>query len=325
MSSDVSDLVDALVVGKRQLADQVIEFSFRHTDGSPFPEFSPGAHIDVLTPCGERRSYSLTTGPGGFQGTYVVAVAQAPGGRGGSKSMHEATTVGTTLPISAPVDTFPLRPAGDYLLIAGGIGITAVRSMYYEIRRTNTPVRLLYLMRTRSGAAYLAELLRESRLGAEVMVHATDEHAAARFDLWSVLAQPTSARIYCCASSPVLESVRLLTAHWRASRVHFEDFGGVSALGEFAKPFTAIWAPTGVAVEVPAHQSLLDALTDNGFAIPSSCRTGTCGTCRVRLIDGQVDHRDVILDDHQRLDQLTSCVSRATGTITIGPYDDGAV
>lgn len=236
--------------------------------------------------------------------------------------MHECVVEGMTLPIAAPVNTFPLRPADDYLLVAGGIGITAVRSMFYEIRRTDTPVRLLYLVRSRSSAAYVAELLDESGPGAEVIVHATDENAGTRFDLWSVLARPTDARIYCCASAPVLESVRLLTAHWRESRVHFEDFGGVSELGEFAEPFTAIWAPTGATVEVPARTSLLDALTDSGVAIPSSCRAGTCGTCRLALVEGEVDHRDVIFDERERTKQLAACVSRGVGTIVVGPSVD---
>lgn len=315
--------VDARLVGKRQVAEGVFEFSFRRTDGGAFPAFSPGAHIDVQTPSGETRSYSLTMGADGSQGTYDIAVARESDSRGGSRSMHEATAVGMTVAISPAIDTFHLRPAPGYLMIAGGIGITALRPMYHHVRQAGTPVQLIYLVRDRASAAYLEELSEAARPGAEVVVHVTDENAAARFDLWSVLARPTAARVYCCASPAVLESVRLLTAHWRASRVHFEDFGGVSELGKFAEPFTVVWGPTGEVIEVPAGTPLLDTLSENGLAVPSSCRTGTCGTCRVRLIDGEVDHRDVVLDDQERMSQLTACVSRGKGTITIGPYECG--
>lgn len=321
--SSAQAFLDATLVDKRQLADEVYEFSFRRADGEVLPAFSPGAHIDVLTPSGQTRSYSLTTGADGYRGTYDIAVAREPDGRGGSQSMHLDTSIGMTMAISPAIQSFPLRPAPEYMMIAGGIGITALRSMYHQARRAGIPVKLIYLVRTRAGAAYLEELCQASRPGAEVTVHVTEENAAERFDLWSVLARPTAGRVYCCASPAVLESVRLLTAHWRASRVHFEDFGGVSELGDFAEPFTVVWGPTGEVFQVPAEKSLLDALGENGVGIPSSCRTGTCGTCRVRVINGVVDHRDVVLDEQQQLSQLTACVSRGVGAITIGPCEEG--
>ncbi|STZ58553.1 iron-sulfur oxidoreductase [Mycolicibacterium tokaiense] len=262
-------------------------------------------------------------GPQARGGNFVIAVALAPASRGGSVSMHTSTEVGMFMQISPPVDAFPLRPASQYLLIAGGIGITAMRSMFYAIQaRGDASVTLVYLVRSRSEAPYMQELLAAADGMAHVFVHATDEHAGERFDLWSVLKEPSAGRVYCCASPTVIEAVRSLTAHWRASRVHFEDFAGVDPLGGDASPFTAVWEPTGQVIHVPADSSLHDALTTAGISVPVSCRAGTCGTCRVRIVSGDADHRDVILDDAQRETQLTSCVSRGHSTITIAPYAD---
>jgi phthalate 4,5-dioxygenase reductase subunit len=48
-----------------------------------------------------------------------------------------------------------------------------------------------------------------------------------------------------------------------------------------------------------------------GHEVPSSCESGTCGTCRTKLLAGDVDHRDLVLADHERESQIMICVSRA--------------
>ena len=43
----------------------------------------------------------------------------------------------------------------------------------------------------------------------------------------------------------------------------------------------------------------------------SSCESGTCGTCKTRLISGKADHRDMVLMDEEKDDYVMICVSRA--------------
>jgi phthalate 4,5-dioxygenase reductase component len=62
---------------------------------------------------------------------------------------------------------------------------------------------------------------------------------------------------------------------------------------------------------VPAGVTALEALRATGRTIPSSCESGTCGTCRVGLVEGEVDHRDLVLSDHERVKSMLVCVSRA--------------
>jgi phthalate 4,5-dioxygenase reductase subunit len=52
-------------------------------------------------------------------------------------------------------------------------------------------------------------------------------------------------------------------------------------------------------------------LRDHGLDVPSSCESGTCGTCRTRLISGEADHRDLALADDERATNIMVCVSRA--------------
>nr|WP_268978037.1 2Fe-2S iron-sulfur cluster-binding protein [Pseudomonas putida] len=44
---------------------------------------------------------------------------------------------------------------------------------------------------------------------------------------------------------------------------------------------------------------------------PCCSQSGLCGTCKIRYLEGEVDHQDYILDDSEKSTCLTACVSRA--------------
>ena len=307
------------ISAKEMLTPSICRFELRPADGGTLPPFAPGAHVNVRGPGGDVRSYSLTDGD---EHVYAISVARDPAGRGGSVALVDGTALGDTLTVSAPRNDFALLPAKRHLLIAGGIGITPMRAMFHRLRAEGGAVRLLYLTRTEEETAYLSEL-RGSEPADQVVLH--HSAAAGRLDLWPHLAEPDDgARVYCCGPRPLMEEVRALTMHWRPSRIHFEDFAGVDPTGD-ARPFRATWAPTGRTVEVGAGQTLLDALRAQGAEVPSSCRRGTCGTCRLRLVSGTALHRDLYLSEEERASFVMPCVSRAeSDTITVGPAADQA-
>ncbi|MCS7477891.1 PDR/VanB family oxidoreductase [Umezawaea endophytica] len=302
------------------LAPTVRRFALRDPRGSALPAYEPGAHVVVTTPAGHRRSYSLVDPGGARPSEYVVCVRRDDGGRGGSVSMHDDVAMGTELVVSPPDNRFPLEPAARYLFIAGGIGITPIRAMVRRVRADGRGgARLLYLTRSAEDTPFLREFD-----GPEDTVHHSADRG--RLDLWPHLAVPDDdARVYCCGPAPLLRAVRALTAHWRASRVHLEEFTAGRA-GPSA-PFTAVWAPDGRRVAVPAHLSLLAALRRDGIPVESSCESGTCGTCRLALLGGEVEHRDSALTGADRLGSLAACVSRARSPeIVVGPNEsEGSV
>ncbi|WP_458369757.1 2Fe-2S iron-sulfur cluster-binding protein [Pseudomonas fluorescens] len=66
------------------------------------------------------------------------------------------------------------------------------------------------------------------------------------------------------------------------------------------------------------EQSLAEALQQAGYPVETSCQSGLCGTCKVRYLSGVVDHQDFILDDSEKSEFLTVCVSRAaSGTLLL--------
>ena len=77
-----------------------------------------------------------------------------------------------------------------------------------------------------------------------------------------------------------------MAGHWSPSHLHFESFadGGVARPDD--RPFRVRTAKSGLDVEVPVGQSILAVLREHGCSLPSSCESGTCGTCRTTLLEG---------------------------------------
>ena len=302
----------ARIAAKSMLTPEACRFVLHAPDGGTLPAYTPGAHINIGTPGGDVRSYSLTDDPADGS-HYAITVHRNGAGRGGSASLVDDSAVGDLVRISEPVNAFPLREAAGYLLIAGGIGITPLRSMLRSLlRQGHEEVRLLYLTRSPEATAYLDELTAPDLAG-HVQVHHSD--LAGPLDLWPWLTTPGNTHVYVCGPTPLLEEVLALTMHWRPSSIHYERFSGVSALGALSSAFRVRWQPTGEILDVPADVTFLDALRSAGKEIPASCRSGTCGTCRIRLVSGDVDHRDLVLTAEERVDAVMPCVSRAAGEL----------
>ncbi len=184
--------------------------------------------------------------------------------------------------------------------------------MIHHLRHTGgKPYKLYYLSRTPEVTAFRDEFTSAEYRGKAIVHHDLGD-VDRSFDLWPLLEKPKGAHLYCCGPRGLMEAVRDMTGHWSSAAVHFEDFGaGKAAHAVDDKPFTVHLAKRGESVEIPAEKSMLETLRAHGCIIASSCESGTCGTCRVGLLGGQPDHRDLVLSDHERLREVIVCVSRA--------------
>ena len=108
-----------------------------------------------------------------------------------------------------------------------------------------------------------------------------------------------------------MEAVRDMSGHWSSAAVHFEDFGATVKHKPEDKPFRVTLARSGRTFEIPADVSILDTLRAEGVRVSSSCESGSCGSCRTKLISGDVDHRDLVLSEHEQATDIMICVSRA--------------
>ena len=308
-SSDIAT-TPLRVTRAERIADDIHQFELRDPADADLPEFTAGAHLSVRVPSGLIRKYSLCNDPA-ERDRYVIAVKREPGGRGGSASMIGDVAAGADLQVSAPSNNFELvKSAAGYLLIAGGIGITPIMAMVRHLKTTGGRFRLFYCTREPAATAFRDELTGAAFRG-QVTIHHDHGDLAQALDLWPVLEKPTGRHLYCCGPRGLMQAVRDMSGHWSPSAVHFEAFTETSEAKADDTPFTVRLARTGGTVDVAAGVTILEALRARGLDVPSSCESGTCGTCRTRLISGEADHRDLVLADDERAGNIMVCVSRA--------------
>ena len=293
------------------VAQGIRSFELVQADGSELAPFTAGSHIKVQAPNGALRKYSLCNSPADRL-RYVIAVKRDAAGQGVSVSMVDDAREGDILPTSLPDNAFPLvEHARRYLFIAGGIGITPVLSMIRSFGELPpAPWSLHYLTRSPEATGFLEELS-DPALRKQVKIHHDHGDPANSLDLWPVLEKPNTGHIYCCGPRPLMESVRDMTGHWSPGNVHFESFNEGGGVRPDDRSFMVRLSRSGGAFDVPVGKSILETLREHGHNRPSSCESGTCGTCRTGLLSGQADHRDMVLMPEQMDSQIMICVSRA--------------
>jgi phthalate 4,5-dioxygenase reductase component len=293
------------------IAEGIHLLEFRDGGGALLPPFTAGAHIAIRVPNGLTRKYSLCNDPA-ERDRYQVAVKREANGRGGSSNLIDAVKAGDELMVTAPVNDFKLPPrAQDFLFIAGGIGVTPIMAMIREARAQGKRFRLYYCTRSPQTTAFMEELSAPEFSGC-VTIHHDHGDPARSLNLKPVLAERRNREhLYCCGPRPLMEAVRAMTDHWSSTAVHFEAFSEAETHKADDKPLRVRLARSGDVVEVPVTQTILEALRQHGLEVPSSCETGTCGTCRTKMLAGEADHRDLVLAEHERKDHIMICVSRA--------------
>lgn len=303
------------VASRRMLTPSIVELTLVPAGDEGLPDYGPGAHVTVRTPAGAMRRYSLV-GPGENPDKFVIAVKMEPESRGGSRSMHDEAAVGTELLVELPENDFELKDAPKYLLIAGGIGITPIYAMARHLSKEGKPFNIIYCTRSSEETAYLDELKEE--FGGKLKIHHDNGDPDKVYDFWDHFAEPQNMHVYCCGPKPLMEEIKAISGHWPEGRVNFEDFKPVEIIREDDVEFDVELAKSGMTVTVPADRSILEAVRDSGIPTVSSCESGTCGTCKTRLIAGDVDHRDMVLMDEEKDDYIMICISRArSGNLVI--------
>jgi len=301
-----------LKVSRKEIAAQGIYlFELSALDGTDLPEFTPGSHIVVEAPNKMRRSYSLCNGSH-ERHRYLIAVKRDEAGRGGSVSMSDELEDGQQLRIGAPRNEFELsKDAKEFVFIAGGIGITPILSMMRHLKHSGSAdFKLYYLTRDKESTAFLDEI--NTEFPGQVVVHHDNGSRDKAFNFWPVLGTPTRAHVYCCGPKPLMDGVQGMTGHWPSEHIHFESFGAETKSVAENAPFTVRLIRSNESIEVGAKESILDALRRHGHRVASSCEAGTCGSCRVTYTAGEVDHRDLVLDEDEQKKEIMICVSRAT-------------
>ena len=202
--------------------------------------------------------------------------------------MH-ALAEGARLRVSDPLQNFPLGVgAARYVLVAGGIGVTALVAMATALRRRGADYSLVLVGRSRSVMAYLDDLTAEH--GDRVRLHVDDEgtgldvgglvddvassDACGRHRAVHVWPDPADGR-----RPPRVGRPRAARRPTCASRPSATAAPGLRSSS--ASPSRALDREVVVGEDV----SMLDALEDAGVEVMWDCRKGECGLCTVRVLE----------------------------------------
>ena len=304
-------------------------------------EFMPGQFLTVrLRGDGKEhvRCYSISSPPGarGYLEITVKRLGLVSG------ALHATVRPGSTLAIRPPAGKFvyPANEDRPIVLIAGGVGITPLMCMLRHALDSEPmrPCTLFYSVRKAEDIAFRDEiaLLERRFVHFRAFIAVTDGAAGGgcfpgRITAALVTAMaPDIAHATClmCGPQPMLEAMTdlLISIGVPRGQISFEIFQaavaastapvGTTASAPCPEPAAdsaheARFERSRVAARVQGNQTLLDAAEGCGAAIPSLCRAGVCGTCRTRVLRGDVRCDSSVLDDQDRQDGFVlACATR---------------
>lgn len=276
-----------------------------------FPVWAPGAHVDLVIDgdvAGEIvRQYSLCGDPDD-RDRYQVAVLRALESRGGSLAVH-GLSAGSKLRLRGPRNHFPMSAGQRYLFIAGGIGITPILPMVAAAEAAGAEWELHYGGRSLASMAF-RDLL--AAYGDRVRLVPQDTDGL--LDLETLLGTPRpGTHVYCCGPEPLLAAVEEACASWPTGSLHLERFTPREHDTSEDTAFDVVLERSGLTLRVEPGVTVFDTMRAAGVSVLGSCLEGTCGTCEQTVLEGEVDHRDEVLDDDEKAahDCMMVCVSRA--------------
>ena len=311
-----SNDVDSPVLGVRvsrveAMSPDVTKYEFESLDSSPLPEWTAGAHLDIVVAPEYLRQYSMSGNPAD-RSKYQIGVLREDAGRGGSQLLHRIFAEGRKVFISKPINHFPLEEgAAKSFLMGGGIGVTPMIAMAHRLHALGQEFELHYSISNREGAGYLRDLS-AMPWSDRVQIHVSAE--GSRADLDQLLSGYVPGQhVYTCGPDRYMEGVMQAAERqgFPEESRHLEYFS-VPELAEYENhAFTLKLARSGRELLVPADKVATDVLLENGVQVDVKCSDGICGVCKCGLLSGEVEHRDFVLSKAQRKDSVILCQSRA--------------
>ncbi|RON20871.1 FAD-binding oxidoreductase [Pseudomonas brassicacearum] len=310
-------------------SSSIRSFYFEPDDGAGLPRFEAGQHLPVRICVTEGeaplvRTYSLSGAP---SDSFFRISVKRDGVV--SSHLHDRVQVGDLIEARAPQGRFTVH-ADEYrplVLLAAGVGITPMLSMLREviyqgerIRRTR-PTWFIQSARTLSELGFRDELyelavrakdkIRALRVLSQPEPHArVGEHyeMAGRIDveLLKALLPLDDYDFYLCGPGPFTQALYdgLRELRIGDDRIHAETFGpstlvrqrdqltpAVEQVPAASSPVKVLFAGSSKEARwEPGGASLLELAESRGLNPDFSCRGGSCGTCRTKLISGQVHY-----------------------------------
>ena len=296
---------------KVDVTHNVKTLRFRTADGSDIPfDYLPGQFLTLhIAPAGvpTRRAYTIASTPT-RRGAIEITVKREKQGLV-SRWLHDELTPGDEVTIEAPNGTFHFTGEGadSVLLIGGGVGVTPMMSVVRYLTDSAWPgtIHLILGFRTPADFIFRDELTalsaRNPNLRLTVTMSRPDPSwtgPKGRIDAPLIAAAVPVApqRALVCGPPPMMEAVKaaLVGLGVAESQIRTEAFGTqkreptAKRIGSRAMAGRVYFQASNASVPVPAGSTILGAAEAHGIFIDNACRSGTCGSCRVKLVSGSV-------------------------------------
>ena len=255
--------------------------------------------------------------------------------------LNDRATVGMTVEANGPFGHFCFDESKhqNVVLLAAGSGITPMIAMlrYMDDLCLETTVTLLYCVRTSNDIIFHGELeeLRARLKNFQYHLLLSQPHAewpgprghVSREFMENTLKEIALQDFFLCGPPPFMEASRalLIGLGVKPERIRQESFG--SSAPKSAQPVSAAaetdvvveFARSGKAYAIRSGQTLLEAAEEHGVGISSSCRQGQCGTCKTKLLAGNVrmDTQEGLDPDSRAQGFVLTCVGRAEGAVKL--------
>ncbi|KVD61671.1 hypothetical protein WI87_10170 [Burkholderia ubonensis] len=284
-------------------------------DGVMWSRCEPGRYITLNFFDAARRlrkrNYSIIGRPGP---DLVEIAVKREGNEGVSSALHESLTPNTLVyadGVSGDITVERIRTFGKVLMLAGGVGVTLplalVRHLCELANRGETvpKVTLVVCVPRYRDLVFLTELLsiEASHSWFELVTYITRDHVRGdapyfrpgrpSIDELKLIGQHAEALLICGSGEFSSSMLEMAETHFPAAQILIEAFSSVSRMagaGEGAPDAGTVRVTVGnqgVTCDAPRAVSLLEILEENGVRIRSQCRSGICGSCRIRIVSGE--------------------------------------
>jgi ferredoxin-NADP reductase/Fe-S-cluster-containing hydrogenase component 2 len=335
----------ALVLAEKEdVTHNVRTFRFRPANGAEIPfDYLPGQFLTLhIAPGGvpTKRSYTIASSPT-WRDRIEITVKREEHGLV-SRWLHDELKPGDEVEIEAPNGTFYFtgKDAESVVLIGGGVGITPMMSAVRYLTETGWPgtIHLILGFRTPSDFIFQDETVkleaRNPNLRVTVTMSRPDGAAwtgrKGQIDaalLAAAVPGIASHLAHICGPPAMMDAVKaaLIGLGATEGQIRTEAFGTIKrdptakGVGSTTVAGKVFFQASNATAPVFAGSTILDAADAAGVFIDNACRSGTCGSCRVKLASGAVRMpvEDALTKEDKAGGYILACQAEISGDVAV--------
>ena len=306
--------LDLVVSEITHLGDGCLTIEFRQSKGGSLPKFSAGAQLGLLFDRKRlSRNFSLINNSVETN-RYLVGVKDENGDDSMTDWIVSNIKVGDEFMAHLPINTIGLNESAvQHTLFGEGSGVLPLLSLCHRLLDIDADFKVHYLHNPSGNNFFLKEL--NEICGKRLNLHLSDSFSAISAMFLNFHHGPTeNHHLYLCGSANFMTEALAKTAAWPVDSVHTQYMSAPELKDPAALNFSITLARRTKTLRVGETQSVFDVLHEAGLLkLEYACEDGLCGACKVKVLFGEIEHRDFVLTPAEKSQQnaMIACVSRA--------------